>query len=226
MSYRVPFSHFATSGMWRIGFVSIVFIISSALSGCGVAQTGLELIRQASPGDIRVDITSDHDPASIRENYKTVAIIVRTAGGDSTGNAMSFWSGSSGGFGADIFSRRMVSFLSRLNIRCLESGDLEGIATEEQKRSISDRVMLDLAKKAKADALLFAVLQQGTAQKFGLLGVGASSETGIVSVSFKLVEVNRKKTIAIISADYPEPRTATQVVDGLQAALKDVFART
>ena len=51
--------------------------------------------------------------------------------------------------------------------------------------------------------------------KFGFFGLGSGVEKGIVSASIKLVDAESARTMAIISADYEEPKNANEVIDAL-----------
>ena len=86
--------------------------------------------------------------------------------------------------------------------------------------------VIGLAKKVEVDAILTTVVQQGTASKIGTFGLGAGMETGIVSTSIKLIDVTDNRTVAVISSDYPEPRTATEVIEGLLPALFNALGKT
>lgn len=124
-----------------------------------------------------------------------------------------------GGASSEILSGRIALELAKTGYDVLEQADIQ----QTETREIS--AMYELARNMKADAILSVVTQQGSVGKVGAFGVGAGIETGIVSTSIKLIDVSTERTIAIISSDYPEPRTATEVIGGLLPAVYQVLPK-
>jgi len=207
-----------------------IVVIALGLSSCGVAQVAVEKMRESDPGDVSVTKMPSYDTAKVT-NYQRVVVLTSEAGANGGGTnifgAMPNMSGlaATGGGSADIFSGRLTTELSRLGYEVLERADIERVATPQQLEQGTERVAIELARKVGADALLVSVAQQGTSTKFGMFGVGAGFETGIVSTSIKLIDVENQRSQAIISSDYPEPRTATEAVDGLVPFIAEAFGR-
>ena len=204
-----------------VAFLTAILLVLflGMLTGClGVAAVALEKSREADSGDISVAKTPSYNPDRVAA-YNKIVVIAH----ESQGSQMSFsGAAATGGGSAAILSGRIALELTKAGYDVLEQGDLElTVSDEPMKASV-----VGLAKQVGADAILTTVTQQGTASKMGVFGVGAGLETGIVSTSVKLIDVAKNRNVAIISSDYPEPRTATEVIEGLLPALFNVLGKT
>ena len=201
--------------------MTLLAVFFGGLIGCGVAQVALEKSREADVGDINVAKTGAYDPNRVAA-YNRIVVMSRESQ-DSTLGMMNF-SGmaATGGASAPILSGRIALELTKAGYDILEKDDLERAASDEQMKND----VIGLAKKVEADAILTTVVQQGTVSKIGTFGLGAGMETGIVSTSIKLIDITDNRTVAVISSDYPEPRTATEAIEGLLPALFNVLGKT
>ena len=186
--------------------------------GCGVAQVALEQHRESDPGNIRVAKTPSYNSDQVAK-YNKIIVASRESDGNQLGGMMYGGATETGGASAEILSGRIALELAKTGYDVLEQADIQ----QTETREIS--AMYELARNMKADAILSVVTQQGSVGKVGAFGVGAGIETGIVSTSIKLIDVSTERTIAIISSDYPEPRTATQVIGGLMPAVFQVLPK-
>ena len=205
-----------------ITFLTMILlaVFLGGLIGCGVAQVALEQLREADMGDINLAKTGAYDSDRVAANNRIV--VMSRESQDSTLGRMNF-SGmaATGGASAAILSGRIALELTKAGYDILEKDDLERTISDERLKND----VIGLAKKVEADAILTTVVQQGTASKIGAFGVGAGMETGIVSTSIKLIDVTDNRTFAVISSDYPEPRTATEAIEGLLPALLYVLGK-
>ena len=207
-----------------VAFLTAILLIPffGVLTGClGVAAVALEKSREADSGDISVAKTPSYDSDRVAA-YNRIVVIAHESQDGQLGMPNFSGMAATGGASAAILSGRIALELTKAGYDVLEQDDLElAVSDEPMKASI-----VGLAKQAEADAILTTVTQQGTASKMGVFGVGAGLETGIVSTSVKLIDVAKNRNVAIISSDYPEPRTATEVIEGLLPALFNVLGKT
>ena len=201
--------------------LSVVFF--SGLFGCGVAQVALEKHRESKPGNINVAKTPSYNSDQVAK-YNKIVVTSRESGGNPIGGAVYSGATATGGASAEILSGRIALELAKVGYDVLEQADLKQ-TTSGQTETGKEATLFELAKNAKADAIISVVTQQGTVGKVGTFGVGAGIESGIVSTSIKLIDATTERTIAIISSDYPEPRTATQVIEGLLSSIFQVLPK-
>lgn len=181
------------------------------LTGCGVAQVAVEASRESAK-DIRVTTSRHYDQAKVIDT-QTVGVFVRSVGAKGAFGFAGFGFGATGGSASEIIQSRISAILVRRGLDVLEAGDVERLATDEEADKPTERTIVRLAKKAGAQLVLIGIAESGSAMKFGLFGVGAGSETGIVSASLKFVDPENGRPMAILSADYKEPKSANEVID-------------
>lgn len=198
-------------------------VLFSSLFGCGVAQVALEKHRESKPGNISVAKTPSYNPDQVAK-YNKIVVTSRESGGNALGGAIYSGGTETGGASAEILSGRIALELAKVGYDVLEQDDLKQ-TTSGQTETGKEATLYELAKNAKADAIISVVTQQGTVGKVGTFGLGAGIESGIVSTSIKLIDATTERTIAIISSDYPEPRTATQVIEGLLSSIFQVLPK-
>ena len=201
--------------------LSVVFF--SGLFGCGVAQVALEKHRESKPGNINVAKTPSYNSDQVAK-YNKIVVTSRESDENPLGGAVYSGATETGGASAEILSGRIALELAKVGYDVLEQADLKQ-TTSGQTETGKEATLFELAKNAKADAIISVVTQQGTVGKVGTFGVGAGIERGIVSTSIKLIDATTERTIAIISSDYPEPRTATQVIEGLLSSIFQVLPK-
>ena len=198
----------------------LLVVLLEGIIGCGVAQVALEKSREADSGDINVAKTGAYNPNRVA-SYNRIVVIARESQDSALGTTNFSGMAATGGASAAILSGRIALELTKAGYDVLELDDLERAASNEEMKSD----VIGLAKKVEADAILTMVVQQGTASKIGTFGLGAGMETGIVSTSIKLIDVTDNRTVAVISSDYPEPRTATETIEGLLPALFNALGK-
>lgn len=181
------------------------------LTGCGVAQVAVEASREGAK-DIRVTTSRHYDQAKVVAT-QTVGVFVRSVGAKGAFGFAGFGFGATGGSASEIIQSRISTILVKRGLDVLEAGDVERLATDEEADKPTERTIVRLAKKAGAQLVLIGIAESGSAMKFGLFGVGAGSETGIVSTSLKFVDAENGRPMAILSADYKEPKSANEVID-------------
>ena len=126
-----------------------------------------------------------------------------------------FGFGATGGTASEIFQSRLGAALTRNGYDILEPGDIERLAGDDELEKPTEKILLRLSREAGADAILIGITEAGSQMKFGFFGLGSGVEKGIVSASIKLVDAESARTMAIISADYEEPKNANEVIDAL-----------
>ena len=207
-----------------VAFLTAILLIPffGVLTGClGVAAVALEKSREADSGDISVAKTPSYDPDRVAA-YNRIVVMSRESQDGQLGMPQFSGMAATGGASAAILSGRIALELAKAGYDVLEQDDLGRAASDEQMKND----VIGLAKKVEVDAILTTVVQQGSASKIGTFGLGAGMETGIVSTSIKLIDVTDNRTVAVISSDYPEPRTATEVIEGLLPALFNALGKT
>lgn len=201
--------------------LTIFFI---GLVGCGVAQVALEKHRESKPGKINVAKTPSYNPDQVAK-YNKIIVTSRESGGNPLGGAIYGGATETGGASAEILSGRIALELAKAGYDVLEQAELEQTTSGQKTETDKEPTLFELANNIKADAILSVVTQQGTVGKVGTFGLGAGIESGIVSTSLKLIDATTERTIAVISSDYPEPRTATQVIEGLLPSIFQVLPK-
>ena len=186
-------------------------LTSFLLTGCGVAQIAVEASREAAK-DIRVTTSRHYDQAKFVDT-QTVAVFVKGVGENGAFNLSGFGYGATGGSTAEVIQSRISAVLVRRGLDILEAGDLERFTTDQEMDKPTERMIVGLAKKAGAEMAVIGIAETGSQFKFGLFGVGAGSESGIVSASVKFVDAESGRPMAFLSADYKEPKSANEVID-------------
>ena len=199
--------------------VMVVLFVAFGFTGCSLVAASVEQSRERDPGNINLSKTLAYDSALVA-NYKKIFILSRAVqtdqqAGMTAGSMLGSGMAATGGASEELLSGRIALELTKASYDVLERDDIERIASEEQIKSGTERIVMALAKETGADAVITTVIQQGTVQKVGIFGVGGGFESGIVGTSIKIIDVSTNRSIAIISSDYPEPRTATETVEGL-----------
>ena len=207
-------------------FLTMTLLVFSftGFVGCGVAQIALEQHRQHSPGTVNVAKTPSYNPDQVAK-YNKIVVTSRESGANQLGIPIYAGATATGGASASILSGRIVLELAKAGYDVIEQADLEQATSGQKMETDKEPSLFDLANTLEADAIVAVVTQQGTVGKIGALGVGGGMESGIVSTSVKLIDVTTERTIAIISSDYPEPRTATEVIDGLLPSIFKVLPK-
>ena len=203
--YRRPF---ASSGGLRVCAATLAI---GLLTGCGVAQVAVEASRESAK-DIRVTTSRHYDQTKV-VNTQSVGVFVRSVGTKGSFGFAGFGMGATGGSASEIIQSRIGAILIKRGLDVLEAGDVQRLATDEEAEKPTERTIVRLARKAGAQLVLIGIAESGSVMKFGLFGVGAGSETGIVSTSLKFVDPENGRAMAILSADYKEPKSANEVID-------------
>lgn len=200
-------------------------------SGCGIASVAVEQARESDPGEINLSKTRAYDSARVA-TYDKIFVLSRTVQLNQQGmmgsgmvGMMGSGTAATGGASDELFSGRITLALTKAGFDVFERDDIERMASEEQLKIGTERVVIDLAKDIGADAVVTTVIQQGSVSKVGFFGVGKGFESGIVSTSIKVVDASSNRSIAIISSDYPEPRTATEAIEGLVPYILEAFGK-
>lgn len=194
---------------------SALLAVAFVLTSCGVIQVAVEKIEEGQQGDIRLVKNRNYDTAIISQ-YEKILVIVK----DSNNSGFSFGlssagSSGSGGSSSALLAGRVVTILTEQGYDVFEIDEVERVATDDELERFSERTILRLSReKLNIDGMIVIVPEKGSASKVGFFGLGAGIENGIISLSAKLVDIKSGKNFAIISTDYPEPRTATEVLEG------------
>ena len=197
----------------------MVLCVAFGLIGCALVAASVEQSRERDPGNINLSKTLAYDPGQVAK-YKKIFVLSRAVQADqqvgmTAGRMIGSGMATTGGASEELLSGRIALELTKAGYDVLERDDIERIASEEQIKAGTERIVMALAKETGADAVITTVIQQGTVQKVGLFGVGGGFESGIIGTSIKIIDVATNRSIAIISSDYPEPRTATETIGGL-----------
>lgn len=200
----------------------LVAFLGGLMTGCGVAAVALEKSREASSGDISIAKTPAYDPDLVAV-YDKVLVLSHEAGGvEGIGSLTGGYTGlaKTGGASAALLSGRIALELAKLGYDVLEQDALDLVSSDEEQN------LIELAVQLEVDAIITVTTQQGSVSKLGTFGLGAGLESGIIGTTVKLVDINTTRTIAVVSSDYPEPRTATEVSEGLVPSLYEVLGKS
>ena len=208
-------------GQWASAMV-LVSTSALLLNGCSVAQIAVEASRESAK-DISVTTASGYD-SSVVSNYETVAIFVKSVGRtDGAAQFTGFGFGATGGSSAEVLQSRLSTVLIREGFDVLEAGDVARLATDEEAERPTERTILRLSRQAGSDALVIGIAEAGSQMKFGLFGLGSGVEAGIVSTVIKVMDADSGRTIAIASAEYKEPKTASEIIDDLSPFVQKIM---
>ncbi len=162
--------------------------------------------------DIRVTTSRHYDQAKLVDT-QTVGVFVRSVGEKSAIGFSGFSFGATGGSASEVIQSRISALLIQRGLDVLDAGDIERLATDEEADKPTERIIIRLAQKAGAQLVVLGIAESGSVMKFGLFGVGAGSESGIVSATVKFVDAETGRPVAMLSADYKEPKSANEVID-------------
>ena len=208
---------------WRMtAAVAVMACSPILLGGCGVAQVAVEAQREAAK-DVRLVKSPHYDQAKVT-GYQRVAVLVRGANNEGGGaNFLLGGMGATGGSSGEVLQSRIEQSLVRVGYDIVGQDEIEEAASDEDLERPSERVIVRLAKQIGVDVVIVGLAESGSAMKFGFFGVGAGQESGIVHASFKFVDTDSRKNMAILSVDYKEPKTATEVMDLIGTHFADVL---
>lgn len=122
-----------------------------------------------------------------------------------------------------VFNDNLVKEFMKLGIEVMEREILEEAINElkfQRGMFASTKNLVKVGNMVGVNGIFRGSVQSGQDYSIGLMGLGGGLQSGIISASLKLVDVETAKVVLIITTNFKKPKGTDEVAEDIAQAFK------